>query len=96
MLLRCCLFVLGHRRDAEGAKKTQEEFVRTGIIVSQVNSLVHSVAGKEEEARKIQMEFLKNAETIVDGIPVVGHVKGAIHVLAGDEERGEQILNGTL
>ncbi len=53
------------------------------------------MAGEEEEARKIQKEFLKNAETIVDGTPGVGHLKGAIHVLAGDEERGKQILNGT-
>jgi len=53
------------------------------------------VAGKNEEARKIQMEFLKNAETVVDGLPGVGHLKGAIHILAGDEERGEQIIDGT-
>jgi hypothetical protein len=42
--------------DAKGAKQTQEEFVRTGIIVSQVNSLVHAAKGDVVEARKIQQE----------------------------------------
>ena len=33
-------------------------------------------------------------ETFVDSLPVVGHIKGAIQALAGDEERGVQIIKG--
>ena len=80
--------------DSEGAKKTQEEFVRTGIVVSQVNSAVQAIRGNEEEARNIQKDFAKNAEGFVDGVPLVGHINGAIHIAAGDEERGIQILQG--
>ncbi len=65
-------------------------------ITSQVNSLVQSIRGDNTEARQIQYEFGKSAESIVDSIPVVGHVKGAIHVLAGDEETGLKILEGKL
>ncbi len=57
---------------------------------------MHSIQGNNAEARQIQYEFGKNAESIVDGTPVVGHVKGTIHVLAGDTERGFKILKGKL
>ncbi len=29
--------------DREGAKETQQQFIRTGIVASQVNSFVHHV-----------------------------------------------------
>ena len=80
--------------DAAGAKKTQEQFVRTGIIASQVNSYIQAVRGNDVEARAIQNDFLSNAESIVNGIPVVGHLKGAIHILANDKERGLKIIEG--
>ena len=32
--------------DEEGARRTQENFIRTGIVASQINSLVHSVQVK--------------------------------------------------
>ena len=80
--------------DEKGAQKTQEEFLRTGIIASQINSLVHSINGNNAEALKIQKEFGSTAENIVNGLPVVGHIKGAIHILANDEERGKQIILG--
>ncbi len=63
-------------------------------LLLQINSLVHSINGNHEEARNIQKEFGKNAESIVDSLPVVGHVKGMVHILANDEERGLQIING--
>jgi hypothetical protein len=39
-------------------------------------------------------QFAKDAEAWVDGTPVIGHVKGSIHILAGDEDRGKQIIEG--
>lgn len=33
-------------------------------------------------------------EPFVDNTPVVGHIKACVHILAGDEERGVEILKG--
>jgi len=44
--------------DFEGARRTQEEFVRKAPIVSQVNSAVQAISGNTEEAEQIQKEFL--------------------------------------
>jgi hypothetical protein len=80
--------------DEDGAKRTQEEFLRKGIIISQINSLAYAIEGRPDEARRVQEEFGKNLENMVDSVPVIGHLKGAIHVMAGDEERGQQIIEG--
>ncbi|KAB0790753.1 hypothetical protein PPYR_15658 [Photinus pyralis] len=78
--------------DSKCAKETQENFVRTAPIISQVTSLVQTVGGNPEEAKKTQMMFLKHLEEQVDGTPVLGHIKGGIHLGLGDKEKGEQVL----
>lgn len=73
--------------DSEVARQTQINFANQMPVVSQIKSDV-------EAARRTQMRFLKNAETLVDGTPVVGHIKGGIHMLTGDKERGVDIILG--
>ncbi len=63
-------------------------------MLLQVNSIVHAIKGNHEEAKKIQREFIMNSEAIVDDTPEIGHIKGLIHILAGDKERGLEILEG--
>jgi hypothetical protein len=82
--------------NAEGAKETQEQFLRTAPLFSEVNTIIHLAQGNVAEAKKIQDEYLSNLESVVNDTPVLGHIKGTIHVLAGDGKRGLQIINGKL
>ena len=78
--------------DLEGAKRTQENFVDGCPVVSQVKAAV--VAGTEghEAARLQQEKFGKLMLDTIDGIPVAGHIKGAIHYAMGDNEMGEKCM----
>lgn len=80
--------------DSEAARQTQINFANQMPVVSQIKSAVEAATGDDEAARRTQMHFLKNAETLVDGTPVVGHIKGGIHMIAGDKERGLDIIRG--
>ena len=80
--------------DSEGAKCTQENFSKGAPIVSQIRSAVEAGRGDHQAARETQMFFLKNMESQIDGIPLIGHVKGGVHLLLGDTERGEEIIKG--
>jgi len=80
--------------DSEAARQTQINFANQMPVVSQIKSAVQAATGDKQGARDTQMHFLKNAETMVDGTPVVGHIKGGIHMLAGDKERGLDIIRG--
>ena len=77
--------------DADGAKKTQENFARTGILASQINSLVHSISGNNTEAKRIQEEFGHAQFDIAKSLPVVGHGIAAGYAIGGDTEKAENI-----
>lgn len=106
--------------DTDGARRTQENFVRQMPIVSQVTSAVQAASGDSDEAKKTQQQFLRKnftdiqkwipdnpvnkiiwhlytgntIEASVDGLPLLGHIKGGIHMAVGDEERGLEIIKG--
>ncbi len=63
-------------------------------LLSQINSLVHSINGNNEEARIIQQEFGRNAESIVDSLSVEGLTKSLVNILASEEE--SHIIIGNL
>ena len=71
--------------DMEAARDTQVRFAQTTLVVSQVYSLVQAIAGDYAGAEETQLSFVGHVSKVVDAIPVVGHVKGGIHHLAGDE-----------
>ncbi|XP_014214078.1 uncharacterized protein LOC106643444 [Copidosoma floridanum] len=79
--------------DTEGAKRTMVNFVRECPGVSQVTSVVQLAAGDAEGALETQKICLGTVNNVANGIPVVGHVKGAIHHAVGDHEGGNQALN---
>lgn len=74
--------------DADGAAKTQRNFLNDGIGTAQARSLYFLATGDAEKALAIQKKFYKNTEELTDSIPVVGHIKGAVHLLTGDTEHG--------
>ncbi|CAL4116047.1 unnamed protein product, partial [Meganyctiphanes norvegica] len=81
--------------DAEGAKQTQENFIRQCPVVSQVTSAVQAIAGDSKAAEETQKEFLEVLSGTVDSIPVVGHVKGGIHYACGDKGGGDRAMKSS-
>lgn len=78
--------------DAEGAKRTQENFSKQMPVVSQIRSAVESASGNDEAARQTQLAFADNVSNVADAIPIVGHVKGGIHHAVGDHAGGDKAL----
>lgn len=78
--------------DKQGSDQTIKTYHNEGLIASQINSAIDLFSGNSARAAEKQKKFLKNLELIVDGIPVVGHVKGAGHILFGDNEHGWEAI----
>ncbi|XP_071178047.1 uncharacterized protein [Mytilus edulis] len=78
--------------DVDGARHTAEKFAETGIIASQMTSLIHVMNGDEEAARETQKKFGKSMESLADSVPVVGHIKGSIHHIVGQKEKGNSVF----
>ncbi|ETO35039.1 hypothetical protein RFI_02035 [Reticulomyxa filosa] len=78
--------------DEEGARKTQENFLRQCPVVSQVTSAVQAIGGDEKGALQTQLQFVDGVNNFVDGIPVVGHIKGGIHYACGDNKGGDAAM----
>ncbi|GMT25480.1 hypothetical protein PFISCL1PPCAC_16777, partial [Pristionchus fissidentatus] len=73
--------------DKEGARATQEKFFHECPIVAQATSAVEYVIDRDgERAKETNLRSAKVISNFADGIPVVGHVKGGIHALAGDSD----------
>lgn len=78
--------------DVDGAAETQEKFIHECVGVSQVTSLVYLAAGEAEKAGETQVRCGKTLSNFADGVPVVGHAKGAVHHILGDHEGGNKAL----
>ena len=74
--------------DEEGARKTQHKFTKSFPGISQVRGVVELAMGREEEA----IDTFKAGGAFLDGIPVVGHVKGVVHYACGDKEGGDAAM----
>lgn len=74
--------------DSDGAKRTTKNFVRTCPVVSQTFSLIQLVDGDPEGTRETFKQCIDTMGGVVNGIPVIGHIKGAVHYLAKDDEGG--------
>lgn len=78
--------------DSEGAEETQKNFLKLCPVISQATSAVQAIAGDEEGARETQLAFLEGVNAMVDSVPVVGHVKGTVHYICGDKDRGDNAM----
>ncbi|KAF8374365.1 hypothetical protein PRIPAC_80794 [Pristionchus pacificus] len=73
--------------DKEGARATQEKFFHECPIIAQATSAVEYAIDRDaDRALETNKRSVKVISNFTDGIPVVGHVKGGIHALAGDSE----------
>ena len=78
--------------DADGARRTQENFSRQCPVVSQTRSLVEVSMGDSDAALKTQQQFGQGMGDLADAVPGVGHIKGAIHYACGDTEGGDKAM----
>lgn len=78
--------------DKDGALKTQENFLNEGLITSQFRSAYSLVTGEPKKAWDIQKKSLSNMQVVIDNVPLLGHIKGGIQLIAGDHDGGWQAL----
>ena len=85
--------------DNEGALKTQLNFVKKCPGVAQVTGTVAIKVGQiyEEQGciefgEEIMRQEPENIDDLLNGTPVIGHIKGRIHHLFGDTENGNKAL----
>jgi len=75
--------------DPQGARKTQQNFCNTCPVVSQVKSIVEVAGGHSQDAYDTQLQFMDSMSYAANALPVIGHIKGAVHYACGDNLRGE-------
>ncbi len=78
--------------DTKGAARTQSNFVKSCPVVSQVTWAVHKLEGDDKAAEATNEAFLNTMSGVADGLPVVGHVKGALHYACGDVDGGNKAM----
>lgn len=78
--------------DVNGAQQTQIHYLNEGLGPAQARSAYFAVNGEFQKSIDIQKKFVKNLEGLLDGTPVLGHIKGGIHLLAGDHDHGLNAL----
>lgn len=85
-------FALG---DKKGASQTNRNFWRQMPGISQINSGLQLARGRTKDAKNTQIQFIRETvEPFINNIPVIGHGKGAIHLLFGDRQKGLDIIKG--
>jgi len=80
--------VQGLSGDLKAGDQTTINFLNEGIGPAQFRSLYYLITGDVDKAIDIQKKFGQNLEPLLDSTPGLGHLKGAIHLLAGDNEHG--------
>merc|ERR1712172_104150 len=81
---------------AASAIATAGTGIAVGVTLGQVDALnkatEHLAKGTVHHVLTAHGESAKAVIGLVDGTPVVGHIKGAIHYAVGDTEGGDQIM----
>jgi hypothetical protein len=79
--------------DADGARRTQEEFSKGCPVISQLRSLVEVSCGNPDAARQTQEYQAQVLLKTVERTPVVGHITGGVYHALGDHANGTRVLN---
>jgi len=78
--------------DAEGARRTQENFSRQCPVVGQIRLVTEAAIGDTDGANETARQQQEFYAGFLDSVPVVGHAKGAIHYACGDKEGGDNAM----
>lgn len=77
---------------AESAGKAWKEYTEINAIAAPINVVVQRSKGNRAEAERVADTYLNGISSVVDGVPVVGHVKGIVHYAMGDKENGHKSM----
>lgn len=82
------------------AKETMKTFKETNPVVLGVRGCYHMAKpGGYKKGKELGKRGLKNTaaicEGVVNGMPLVGHAKGAYHYARGDTERGDKAMKSS-
>lgn len=84
--------VQGLSGDLKAGDQTTINFINEGIGPAQFRSVYYLLIGDFDKAIDIQKKFGENLEPLLDSTPGLGHLKGAIHLLVGDDQHGWSAL----
>ena len=79
-------------KDKEGARITQENFSKQCPVVSQIRSAVEAAKGDRKAAEETQKEFGCFLLSVVEGVPVVGHIMGAGYYATKHKDKGDRAM----
>lgn len=81
--------------DIAGAKHTKRNFMNQMPIVSQVKQIMHYKRKEDLAAIQTSKQFLfETVEPIFNHAPILGHIKGMMHIMLGEKDRGLDTLRG--
>ncbi|CAF1357907.1 unnamed protein product [Rotaria sordida] len=78
--------------DTEGAITTMDQFTRTNPFIFPIRVTADLIVDGKDEAYETCKAFGGALDNMANSTPVLGHVKGAITAIAGDERKGEEIM----
>lgn len=78
--------------DYDGADRTFSNFLKKGLGSSQLRSVGLLLRGEVAKAVDEQKAFLGHVGNAIDAVPILGHLKGAVHMAAGDEDHGRRAM----
>lgn len=70
------------------------EYSERNLIAAPIRASIHRRMGDDEQADLVIRSMSDSVEDLVDDLPVVGHVKGAVHYSLGDEAHGDACMRG--
>ena len=79
----------------ESSGKAWKEYSETNCIATPINGLIQESKGNYQESERLKKSYLNAASSVVDGVPVVGHVKGIVHYAMGDKEKGNRSMEAS-
>jgi len=69
-----------------------KEYIETNLIATLINIAIQKSNGNSAESKRLKETLANAASSCADGIPVVGHFKGAVHYAMGDVEMGHNSM----
>ena len=80
---------------ADRAGCSWKEYSETNLIATPINGMIQDIKGNREESNRLKETYLSSLSSCADGIPFVGHVKGGVHYIMGDIEKGNRSMEAS-
>lgn len=78
--------------DIKGAVQMFNNYFSKGWLSSQIIYIYHLVRDNAINVLNIQKKNQSNIEPVIEGLPLIEHIKGYTHIMNGDKENGWDII----